>query len=241
MSNYESKISQATIDAYTSGEKKIDVSIGQYFSKGWEIFQKDMGGNFLNGVVLVFLNVVGPFMQAGYFMGLYEERTGGKKMELGQLFKGFDIAGKVVWHYVVSLIAGFAIAFIAMPVMFIFMATGEEAMIFMGMGMFYLILFGLVIVMLAFLLFSIYLMTFSKLDGMGAIKASVAIARKNLGKAMTFAILMFIFQLIGAMMCYVGAFVAYPVSIIALYLLCTDIFSVEEDSTDDDIIAHLVD
>jgi uncharacterized membrane protein len=240
MSNYESKISQATIDAYTSGEKKINGSIGQYFSKGWEIFQKDMGGNFLSGVVLVFLNVVGPFMQSGYFMGLYEERTGGTKMEMGQMFKGFDLAGKIVWHYIVSMVAGFAIVFIAMPVLFLFMMTGEESMIFLGMGMFYLVLFGLLIAMLAFLLFAIYLMTFSKLDGMGAIKASVAIARQNLGKVMTFAILMFIFQLIGAMMCYVGAFVAYPVSVIALYLFCNDIFSVEEGN-DDDIIEHLVD
>ena len=87
---------------------------------------------------------------------------------------------------------------------------------------------------------AIFLMTFSQLEGMDAIKASIAIARQNLGKAIGFAGIMFVLQLIGAMMCYIGAFVALPVSIIALYLICKDIFQVETSDATDDIIEHLI-
>lgn len=243
MSDYQNKISQATIDAYTSGAKKIDVSLGQYFSQGWEIFQKNMGGNLLNGVVLLFLNIVGPFMQSGYFMGLYEERTGGKPMEMGQMFKGFDIAGKIVWHYLASIIAGFVAAIVAMPILFFFMVIAGDngGIVVLGTLVFYALIFGLIIVILGFLIFAIFLMTFSKLEGMDAIKASIAIARKNMGKAVGFAFIMFLLQFLGAMLCYVGAFVTYPVCVIAMYLFCNDIFKVEQGANStDEIIEHLV-
>lgn len=241
MSDYQNKISQETIDAYTSGAKKINLSLGQYFSQGWEIFQKNMGGNLLNGVVLLFLNVVNPFMQSGYFMGLYEERKGGKAIEMGQMFKGFDIAGKIVWHYLISIGLGFILGLVATPILMVFMFAAENnpGLGLMGIGFFYLIIIIASVGLMAFLLFSIFLMTFSKLEGMDAIKASAAIAKQNLGKAFFFALIMVILNIGGALMCYVGAFVTLPVGIIALYLFCNDIFLIEQD-LDIDPIDHLV-
>lgn len=242
--DFNERISSAKIEELTSGNQRFSLSIGNHISEAWNMVSSNFGAHALNGLVFFFLGVVAPFMQSGYYMGTFKQRTqGAAATDIGGLFKGFDYANKIVWHYVVSLAMGFGLGILMVILMVpvAVMAESEPSIMVFFMFFMYAFMFFLIIMIQAILMYAVPLMTFSKLDGMASIKASYAIFRKNMGTTMMLAFAVFGLQLLGVLCCYIGAIVTYPIGILAMYLAANQVFGIEEGTNElDETIEHLV-
>ena len=99
---------KAKIDRITS--EHIDFKFGDYISRGFAIFQKDMGGFigytfvfFLVTIVISMIPVVGgianslvvtPAMTAGMYL-VARKLDSGERTEFGDFFKGFDFTAQL--------------------------------------------------------------------------------------------------------------------------------------------------
>jgi hypothetical protein len=240
----QDRISTSTIEELTSGRRKFSIPVGKHVGEAWSVISSDFATHGLNGLVMFFLNVVAPFLQSGLFQGLFNARTKNEKIEIGTLFKGFDNAGKIVWFYVVSLVLGFILGIVAVVFMIpiTIMAEDNPGIFMIFLLGFYFMIFLMSIMLQAVLMYAICLMTFSRMDGMESIKASYAIFKNNMGTTFMLAFVIFLLQLGGLALCYVGMIITYPLGMMATYFACNKIFKIEDGVIDptDEIIEHLI-
>ena len=165
--------------------------------------------------------LLGPMMSGLYLT--YFKRRRGEPIEFGLLFKGFDFFGPsliATLLHVVPIIAIVLPAYILFYVMLIvsMAAQGNDqnpATIFVIMGMFGLFwLFVLLVVIFISIgfTFAYPLIVDRKLQGFDAVKLSFKAAMPNFWRLLAMALLTSLLSVGGALLCYVGVFLVFPIA-----------------------------
>ncbi len=191
----------------------------------------------LLGGLVPFGIVLGPMM-CGIYLALFRRRRG-EMVEFGILFKGFDYFGESVVatliHYVpmVMIIIPFYIVlygglFLIMP------RQGGEPDPSSLIGFFaVLLVLGLVMMVLIILIsviftFSYPLIVDRKMSGLDAVKLSARGALANFWPLLGLLLLNGIIGFAGVLLCYVGVFLALPVTFAAIAVAYEQVFGLGE-------------
>lgn len=176
-------------------------------------------GLLIGGAVPVVL--IGPMMCGIHICLLQKLR--GEQVKFETLFKGFEyftaslIASLIQFIPIFCMLIVFYIFFFAL---FFGMAATQQGggdpglaigMIFM-MFVFFLIVMVLAALIQAFFTFMYPLIVDKKLSGMDAVKTSINAVKVNFGGVFGLILLNFGLTLVGALACYVGAFLVMPVT-----------------------------
>ncbi len=181
--------------------------------------------------------LMGPMM-CGLYLSFFKKRRG-EPIELGTLFKGFDYFGPSVVATLLHVIPILAIvipAYIAFYVVFIVSMTvqGDEpspgAMLgLLGMfTMFWIVMFFVIIVISIGFTFVYPLLVDRKMGAMDAIKLSFKAAMANFWRLLLLMILTGLLSIAGVVLCYVGVFLAFPVTYGALAMAYEQVFGLAE-------------
>lgn len=211
---------------------------------GWELI-KDRIWLFVGmSVVAMLLGNMVPFglilgpMMCGIYLALFHVRRG-QSIEFGLLFKGFDYFGDSV---VATLIHYVPMYIIIMPVYVVYFAGVFIIMPRQGgdpdpgtMFSFLAVIFVMMMVMLILVMLLSILFTFSyplivdrKLSGIDAVKLSAKAALANFVQLLGLWILNGIVLFIGILLCYVGMFLAFPITVGAIATAYEQVFGLAE-------------
>ena len=181
--------------------------------------------------------LMGPMM-CGLYLSFFNKRRG-EPIELGTLFKGFDYFGPSVVATLLHVIPILAIvipAYIVFYVVFIVSMTvqGNEpnpgAMLgLLGMfTMFWIVMFFVIIIISIGFTFVYPLLVDRKMAAMDAIKLSFKAAMANFWRLLLLMILTGMLSIAGVVLCYVGVFLAFPVTYGALAMAYEQVFGLAE-------------
>jgi hypothetical protein len=163
-------------------------------------------------------------MMCGLYLSFFKRRRG-EPIEFGTLFKGFDFFGPSL---VATLLHMLPIVVIVVPAYFIFyismvvgmMASTQSggdpnpAAMFGVMGafaVFWLFVIVIVIIISIGFTFAYPLIVDRKLQGFDAVKLSFKGAMANFWRLLGMSILSGLLSLCGALLCYVGVFLVFPI------------------------------
>ena len=219
--------------------------------EGWRLIKKDYWLFLGLSVVAAFIGGAAPFgillgpMMCGVYMCLLRQ-TRNEKVSFELLFKGFD-------HFVQSLIATlimivpimiigvvgyvlmFVVIFASMPTKPGAPPDPNAAWTFIGAFSLFMLLMLIVSMAMSVLFFFIYpLIVDRKLQGIQAIKTSVAAARANLGGVLGLVLLNGLMTFAGLLACYVGAFFVMPIHFAAVLIAYRQVFPALEESNEPD-------
>ncbi|MCK4661439.1 MAG: hypothetical protein KAT68_01130 [Bacteroidales bacterium] len=206
-----------------SFQKKIDelsqkgyiIDVGNYISRGWDLFQKNMGGfigftaiYFIITIavgIIPFIGVVGnillsPCLAAGYYL-VANKIYKNKNHEFEDFFKGFDYFGNLV---LASLITG----------------------IFIGIGIVLLIIPGIYLAVAYS--FIIPFIIFSKTEFWTAMENSRKLVTRQWFSILGLLIVLFIINILGAIALGVGLLFTVPLTYCTIYIAYEDIVGTEE-------------
>ncbi|MBA3515333.1 MAG: hypothetical protein H0T77_13270 [Pyrinomonadaceae bacterium] len=189
------------------------------------------------GSLVPFGIMFGPMM-CGIYLSVFQRRRG-QTVEFGALFKGFDFFGESVVatlvHYlpIVIIIIPFYIAlygglFLIMP------RQGRDPDPSTLIGFFaVLVVFGLIMMVLIILLsviftFSYPLIVDRKMSGIDAVKLSARGALANFWPLLGLLLLNGLIGFAGVLLCYVGIFLALPVTLAAIAVAYEQVFGLGE-------------
>ena len=181
--------------------------------------------------------LMGPMM-CGLYLSFFKKRRG-EPIELGTLFKGFDYFGPAVVATLLHVIPILAIvipAYIVFYVVFILSMTvqGNEpnpgAMLgLLGMfTMFWIVMFFVIIVISIGFTFVYPLLVDRKMAALDAIKISFKAAMANFWRLLLLIMLTGLLTIAGVVLCYVGVFLAFPVTYGALAMAYEQVFGLAE-------------
>jgi len=199
----------------------------QCIKAGWELV-KDQYWLFVGMCVVGMLIgqavplgiLLGPMM-CGLYMTFFKRRRG-EPIEFGTLFKGFDFFGPSI---VATLLHILPIIAIVLPCYFLFYVSfivsvavqGDEpnpAAFFGVMGLFMLFILAMMIVVVFISIgftFAYPLIVDRKMQGFDAVKVSFKAATANFWRLLGMSLLTGLISLAGAVICYVGMFLALPI------------------------------
>jgi uncharacterized membrane protein len=179
--------------------------------------------------------LMGPMM-CGIYLAFFKKRRG-EPIEFGTLFKGFDFFGPSV---IATLLHMVPIIAIAIPAYFLFYvslilsmaaqtATDEPnpaAMlsVFVMFGIFWVVFLAIVIIISIGFTFSYPLITDRKMQGFDAVKLSFKAAMANFWRILGLMMLTFVMSIGGALLCYVGMFLVFPISYAAISVAYEQVF-----------------
>jgi uncharacterized membrane protein len=183
--------------------------------------------------------LMGPMM-CGMYLSFFAKRRG-QPVELGTLFKGFDFFGPSV---VATLLHVIPILIIVIPAYLLFYvffiismtatsASGEPnpgAMLgLLGMfTLFWIVMFFVIIIISIGFTFVYPLIVDRKMPPLDAIKVSFKAALANFWRILLLMILTGVITVLGMLMCYVGAFLAFPVTYGALAIAYEQVFGLRD-------------
>lgn len=181
--------------------------------------------------------LMGPMM-CGLYLSFFHKRRG-ERIELNTLFKGFDYFGPSVVATLLHVIPILAIvipAYIGFYVVFIvsMAAQGNEpnpgAMLgLLGMfTMFWIVMFFVIIIISIGFTFVYPLLVDRKMAALDAIKVSFKAAMANFWRLLLLMILTGLLSIAGVVLCYVGVFLAFPVTYGALAMAYEQVFGLAE-------------
>jgi len=185
--------------------------------------------------------LMGPMM-CGMYLAFFKRRRG-EPVEFGTLFKGFDFFGPSV---IATLLHMVPIIAIAIPAYFIFYVSlilsmaaqtaGDEpnpaAMlsVFVMFGIFWVVFLAIVIIISIGFTFSYPLITDRKMQGFDAVKLSFKAAMANFWRILGMMMLTFVMSIGGALLCYVGMFLVFPISYAAIAVAYEQVFGLHNPS-----------
>lgn len=241
-------------------ENGYDFKIGDYFSKGLEIFKKNPGG-FL-GYVVVFIVislvtsfipilgtliglVINPPLTIGMAIAAHKQEKSGSE-DFGNFFKGFDhIAQLLVANIIMVLIY----IVLAIPLIFIVgfsaimaFASGDPEAIMESSAQIASMGLGLLVMFLIYLYVGIslrwtnYLIVFHKYDAVDAIKTSWKLVNKSWFMHLAFGVLAFLALIGGMIALFIGILFVIPIIAIADYAGYADVTGLNKK---DDIIDEI--
>ncbi len=228
-------------------ENGYDFKIGEYFSKGFEIFKKNPGG-YLGFIVVFFLIylvtnlipllgpligvVINPALGVGFAIAAYlQEKTGSE--EFGNFFKGFDFLAQLLVANIIMIII---YVILAIPLIFIIgfsaivaITSGDVDGVMDSFGQIASMGLGILFMMLLFfyvgmsLRWTSYLIVFHKYDAVEAIKTSWKLVNKNLIMHLAFGGLVILAMIGGIMALIIGIIFVIPIVAITDYVGFADI------------------
>ncbi len=189
------------------------------------------------GSLVPFGIMLGPMM-CGIYLALFRRRRG-EMVEFGLLFKGFDYFGESVAatliHYVPIVIIIIPFYIVLYGGLFLIMPRqGGEPDPSSLLGFFaVLVVFGLVMMVLIILLsviftFSYPLIVDRKMSGLDAVKLSASGALANFWPLLGLLLLNGLIGFAGVLLCYVGIFLALPVTFSAIAVAYEQVFGLGE-------------
>ena len=188
----------------------------------------------LIGSFVPFGILLGPMM-CGIYLSLFKCRLG-QKVELGDIFKGFDYFGESVvatlFHYipmVVILVPFYIVSYVGL---FLIMAGGggnqpEPARL---IGFFaLLIVFAIVMTLLMIVISVLFIFTYPliverKMSGLDAVKLSARAGLANFWSLLGLLLLQGLLGFAGLLLCYVGMFLVFPVTFGAIAVAYEQVF-----------------
>lgn len=194
---------------------------------GWEIV-KDQYWLFV-GICIVGIMIggavplgilLGPMM-CGIYLTLLKRRRG-EPIEFGLLFKGFDYFGPSLIATLLHIVPVIAIVLPAYIFFYITMIVGIAAQgnepnpaamfgIFAMFGLFWLFVMVVVIIISIGFTFAYPLIVDRKLQGFDAVKLSFRAAMSNFWRLLGMTLLTSLLSICGALLCYVGVFLVFPI------------------------------
>lgn len=200
-----------------------EFNTSQYYSRGWEIFKSNPGLFISFSVVSTIIVVIAYFIPfaslavnapllAGYYI-VARKIDREEAIEFGDFFKGFN-------HFVQLLLLG--------------LVTG----ILVAVGFVFLIIPGIYLA-IGYMMAN-QLVIFGKMEFWDAMEASRKVIHSNWGSAFGFALLTILIMFGGLLLFGIGIFVAWPWITCATYAAFADIFKINEDDIENDILDHLV-
>jgi hypothetical protein len=192
----------------------------------------------LLGGMVPFGIILGPMM-CGFYLGLFRRRRG-EMVEFGILFKGFDYFGESVVatliHYVPMIVIIIPFYIVLYGGMFLLMpASGggdPDPSTLLGffafIGVFGLILVVVLILLSIIFMFSYPLIVDRKMSGIDAVKLSARAALANFWSLFGLLLLNGVVSLAGLLLCYVGLFLALPVTFAAIAVAYEQVFGLGE-------------
>ena len=169
----------------------IKAAPGRWIGQGWELVKADIGNYLLIAIVFTLLSGV-PLIQGALIAGMHVftmKKLMGKQAEFADLFKGFN-------YFVPTLVASLLIG------------------LFVFGGTLLCIIPGLVIA--AMYKFTYLFILDKRMDFWPAMQASHAIAKNDYFGFTMFLLLMALVDLLGVLCCFVGIFIALPVTFAAI-------------------------
>jgi hypothetical protein len=182
--------------------------------------------------------LMGPMM-CGLYLALFQTRRG-QPIEFGVLFKGFDYFGDSVIAtliHMIPIVVIFVPSYILFYIGFFVMLTqqpgGEPdpgAMLgFFGVfAVFWLCLIVVLIVVSVIFTFAYPLIVDRRLSGIDAVKLSVKAALGNFWRLLGLLLMTGLMSFVGALFCYVGAFLVMPISFAAIATAYEQVFGLGE-------------
>ena len=169
----------------------IQASPGRWIGMGWELVKADIGNYLLISIVFSLLSGV-PLIQGALIAGLHiftMKKLMGRNAELGDLFKGFN-------YFIPTLVASLLIG------------------VFVFGGTLLCIIPGLVVA--AMYKFTYLFIVDKRMDFWPAMQASHAVVKNDYFGFTMFLLLMALVDLLGVLCCFVGIFIAMPVTFAAI-------------------------
>jgi len=179
----------------------------------------------LIGSFVPFGILLGPLM-CGIYLSMFQTRRG-QKVEFGNLFKGFDYFGESViatlFHYIPMVIVIVPFYIVMYGGMFVVMASGggNEPNPSALVGFFaVLVVFGIVMAVILLVISVLFVCSYPliverKLSGMEAVKLSARAGLANFWPLLGLLLLNGLLGFAGVLLCYVGLFLALPVTFAA--------------------------
>lgn len=191
------------------------------------------------GMVVPLGIMMGPMM-CGLYLALFQTRRG-NPIEFGILFKGFDYFGDSVvatlLHMipiVVVVVPAYILFYVGLFVMMSQQQSGGEpnpgAMLgFFGFfAIFWLAMIVLLVLLSVVFTFAYPLIVDRRLSGVDAVKLSIRAAMANFWKLLGLLMMTGLMGFVGALFCYVGAFLVMPVSFAAIATAYEQVFGLGE-------------
>jgi uncharacterized membrane protein len=178
--------------------------------------------------------LMGPMM-CGLYLALFQTRRG-QPIEFGVLFKGFDYFGDSVIAtliHMIPIVVIFVPSYILFYIGFFVMLTQQQggepdsgAMLgFFGVfAVFWLFLITVLIVVSVVFTFAYPLIVDRRLSGIEAVKLSVKAALGNFWRLLGLLMMTGLMSFVGALFCYVGAFLVMPISFAAIATAYEQVF-----------------
>ena len=237
-----------------------EVKIGDYISRGWEIFKANMGGyigftllfglisitcNFIPFVNIVAGIIITPCLQFGFH--LVSNQISEKRVtpEFGTFFNGFQHIGKLA---IIALITGLIVlaclipTFISMGVSALSNLKDSTAMLtsLLSSSLPLLIIGGLVI--LYFVVswsFAGLIAVFHNKEAWASMEISRKLVSKNWFMILLLIIVIGIINLFGILLLGIGAFFTVPLGICSLYAAYEDIAGNDQSQKAEDEINQI--
>jgi hypothetical protein len=182
----------------------IQSNTGRWIGAGWDMVKADLGTFFLMALVLSLVTSAVPIILHGPLMAGFHifciKKLAGGRAEFGDLFKGFNF-------FVPTLVAAILIG------------------CFVFLGFLALIIPALVIG--AMYQFTYLFIVDKRMDFWPAMQASHAIVRQDYFGFSIFLLAMIGLDILGALLCVVGVFIAVPIGVAAITVAYRDIAGFE--------------
>lgn len=193
----------------------------------------------LLGGLVPFGILLGPLM-CGIYISMFGLRRG-QRAEFGHLFKGFDyfgegvIAALIQYVPMILIIIPFYVVMYAGMILITLRSGEPDPGSFFGF-MAFLILMFIVMILVVLLITVLFSFSFSlivdrKMSGIEAAKLSVKAARANFWPLVGLILLNGLLQTLGALLCYVGVFLVWPISFAAIAVAHEQVFGLGEVPT----------
>lgn len=200
-------------------QRGYTVKIGEYISQGWELFKKNIGGYIGFTIVLVVLSLIfaqinrsasplgsvislvvtGPLTAGWYIVAFKQLRS--RPPEFGDFFKGFNNF---------------------LPFFLVYLITG----ILISLGLVLLILPGIYLAVAY--IFAMPFAVAQRMDFWSAMEASRKLITKNWFSFFGFVLVLFLINVVGALLLGVGLLVTIPLSVCATAAAYADIVGLSE-------------
>jgi zinc ribbon protein len=187
----------------------VQVHAGRWISEGWALVTADLGNYLLLAIVFSLLSGAGfGILQGALIAGLHiftMKKLMGRRAEFSDLFKGFD-------YFVPALVASLIIA--------VFVLCGTILCIIPGL------------VVAAMYKFTYLFIVDKRMDFWPAMQASHEIVKRDYVGFTLFLLLLALVDILGALCCIVGIFIAIPVTFAAITIAYKEIVGFEQRTVD---------
>jgi uncharacterized membrane protein len=195
------------------GKPDAKVNMGGWISKAWELTFSDLGYFVVLALIYIAIiavasaTIVGEFIVIGPLsVGLFYiafRKIQGKPFQIGDIAKGFSFfAAAVISNILISIFASIGFALCIIP--------------------------GIIVS--ALYMFTPAFILDKKLDFWNAMEASRKVVQKHIFELTIFIIVLGIINFIGVIVCIVGVFVTFPITIIAVAIAYDELVGIEPET-----------